>query len=362
MLQRRNHQLLTALLPMCAVALSTAFGAGELHAQGKPGGTRAPLFLTATNAATNFLAIVNTETQEMEFVPTGGAGGASGNAGGVAVSGELAAAVNFGTFNVTIFERQGNTMQPTQMVKTTSRPVSVAFGHGHLLVLCVNTAESFPVYGTTVGANDGVVLLQVQDGSAGQIVSYSGGAVYTETSGYVGELTVSTDGIGGIAGPSVSVMLPPAPNNSTPLGMVARDANVYLTIAHSNLEALVVNGQIVSTAAGPTPFKDASGNLLHAPCWNALSGQFLFSSDSPGGQLLRYLVSDTNVFFDKAAVAKLGGAPTDLDIQNGLLGVIDGGMGGISNVSLFDISSEGELTLRFALKVPSPINGAALIL
>ena len=88
---------------------------------------------------------------------------------------------------------------------------------------------------------------------------------------------------------------------------------------------------------------------------------FLFASDSPGQQLLRYLVSDNNVFLDKIGVATLIGAPTDLDVQDNLLGVIDGGNGVNSDVTLFDVSSEGELTLRFALKIAGPINGAAII-
>jgi hypothetical protein len=354
--------LLTVLLPACAGAIFAAFGAGALQAQAPQTGRRDPLFLTATNGSTaNYLAVVNTRTQETDYVPTGGSGGASGNAGGVAVEGPLAAVVNYGSFNVTIFVRQGDAMQPTQMVKTTSRPLSVAFGHDHLVVLCLTTAESFPVYGNTVGANDGIVPLQIGDGSAAQIVTYSGGAVYTEKTGGIGELELSTNGAPGISGPTVPVALPSAPNNNTPFGMVARGANVYVTIAHSDLEALVVNGQIASLAAGPMPFKDQSGNIIHAPCWNALSGHFLFSSDSPGKQLLRYLVSDSNIFFDKADVASLAGAPTDLDIQNSLLGVIDGGSGGVSNVSLFDIDSEGELTLRFAVKIAGPINGAAIV-
>ena len=355
--RNRAGKMLAMCSLICAAAASTAFGA-----QGSVGHGHDPLFLTATNGATNFLAVIDTRTKEMDFVPTGGSGGASGNAGGVAVEGPLAAAVNFGSSNVTIFARHGNSMQPIQMVKTTSKPVSVAFGHDHLVVLGLTTAESFPVYGNTVGANDGIVQLQAGDGSAGQIVTYSGGAVYTEKSGDITELSLSTDGMPGLAGPNVPVALPPAPNNSTPLGMVARGANVYVTIAHSDLEVLVVNGQIVSMATGPTPYKDQSGNLLHAPCWNALYGQFLYSSDSPGKQLLRYLVSDTSVFFDKPAVAKLGGPPTDLDIRNNLLGVIDGGDGvNYSNASLFEIDSEGELTLRFAVKIPSAINGAAII-
>lgn len=350
MFMKRNHtgKLLAFLPLMCAVTASAA--------------SPDPLFLTATNGISNYLAVINTKTQEMDFVPTGGAGGASGNAGGVAVSGTLAAVINFGSTNVTIFARQGNTMQPTQVIKTSSQPVSVAFGHGHLVVLGQTTAESFPVYGTSVAtSNDGVVQLLRSDKTAAQIVTYDGGVVYTESSGNISELSLSTDGNAGISGPSVPVVMPAAPNNNAPLGMIGRGANVYITIAHSDLQVLVVNGKIVSLAEGPMPFMNSSGGLTHAPCWNALSGQFLFSSDSPGSQILRYLVSDSNIFFDKAAVATLAGAPTDLSIENSLLGVIDGGNGVNSDVSFFKISSEGELTLSFALKIPSPINGAAFI-
>jgi hypothetical protein len=208
---------------------------------------------------------------------------------------------------------------------------------------------------------DGSAPLNLADGSAAQIVSYNGGVVYSEKTGSVAELNLSTDGASGLSGPNVVVPLPAAPNNNTPFGMVARGADVYLTIAHSDLQALVQNGKIVTTATGPTPFMDKSGNIIHAPCWNTLSGQFLYSADSPGNQVLRYLVSDANVFFDKAGVAKLTGSPTDLFASGALLAVIDGGDGTNSNASLFEISSEGELTLRFAVKIPSPINGAVII-
>ena len=352
-----------AVLPLiCAVVAATAYGADEAQSLANQVRNQDPLFLTATNGANNFLAVINTRTKEMDFVPTGGLGGASGNAGGVAVHGSLAAAVNFASSTVTIFVRRGNAMAPTQMIKTSSQPVSVAFGHNHLVVLGLTTAESFPVYGNTVATdNDGVVQLAKADKSAAQIVTYDGGAVYSEKSGSIAELNLSTNGTAGLSGPNRPVLLPTAPNNDTPFGMVARGANVYVTIAHSDLEVLVVNGLIVSTAIGPTPFKDGSGNIIHAPCWNALAGHFLFSSDSPGKQLLRYLVSDSNVFFDKAGTAKLAGAPTDLAIERSLLGVIDGGDGVTSNASLFDIDSEGELTLRFAVKIAGPINGAAII-
>ena len=353
----RAGKALAMMVLTSAVAASTAIGADKSQAHG----SQVPLFLTATNGSTNMLAVVNTVTKETDFVPTGGSGGASGNAGGVAVQGQLAAVVNYGSTNVTIFVRQGNAMQPVQVVKTTSQPLSVTFGHDHLIVLGSTTAESFPVYGNTVGPNDGIAQLVIGDVSSAQIVSYTGGAIYSEKTGSIGLLTVSTEGAPGISGPSVRVMLPAAPNNNTPFGMVADGNYVYATIAHSDLQVLVVNGQIVTTAAGPTPFTNQQGAITHAPCWNALSGHFLFSSDSPGQELLRYLVSDSNIFLDKTGVATLQGAPTDLVVQNNLLGVIDGGSGGNSDVSLFDVSSEGELTLRFTLKVAGPINGAALI-
>jgi hypothetical protein len=204
------------------------------------------------------------------------------------------------------------------------------------------------------------VQLLIGDGSAGQIITYTGGAIYSEKTGNVSLLNLSVAGAPGISGPNVPVQLPAAPNNNTPLGMVADGAYVYATIAHSDLQALVVNGKIVTTALGPTPFTNQQGAITHAPCWNALSGHFLFSADSPGMQLVRYLVSDQNVFLDKV-VAALTGAPTDLTVQGSLLGVIDGGDGVNSNVTLFDVSSEGELTQRFALKIAAKVNGAAII-
>src|ERR1035438_3893990 len=116
MLKKKNHAgNAPAILPLiCAVAALTAFGAGDLMAQARQGSNQDPLFLTATNGTANFLAIVDTRTKQVTFVSTGGAGGASGNAGGVAVEGKLAAVVNFGSTNVTIFVRHGNTMESTQ--------------------------------------------------------------------------------------------------------------------------------------------------------------------------------------------------------------------------------------------------------
>src|SRR5579863_4120299 len=114
--------LLTRFAKLCLMPLAWAVLASPAFPQPSPPPGRDPLFLTATNGATNYLAVVNTKTRDLSYVPTGGNGGVSGNAGGVAVLGEMAAVVNFGSSNVTIFTRRGNTMQATQMITTSSKP------------------------------------------------------------------------------------------------------------------------------------------------------------------------------------------------------------------------------------------------
>jgi len=198
-----------------------SFSHPPLAAQARQGRNQDPPFLTATNGANNFLAVINTRTKQTDYVPTGGLGGASGNAGGVAVDDRIVAAVNFASSNITIFLRRGNAMEPTQVIKTSSQPVSVAFGHHHLLVLGL-TAEAFSVNGNTVAKdNDGLVQLARGDKSAAQIVSFDGGVVYSEKSGSVAELNLSTNGMAGLPDRTGRCRCR-MPNNDTPFGMVAR--------------------------------------------------------------------------------------------------------------------------------------------
>ncbi len=185
--ENRASKALAIFTLLCGMGVSSAFGAGELQALAKTGGAQDPLFLTITNGTANSLAIINTRTKQMTFVATGGAGERAAMRAEWPREGKLAAAVNFGSSTVTIFLRQGNSMEPVQTVKTSSAPLSVAFGHNHLLVLGQSTAESFPVYGNTVGqTNDGVAQLLRGDKSAAQIVSFDGGAAYGKRWRYCG--------------------------------------------------------------------------------------------------------------------------------------------------------------------------------
>jgi hypothetical protein len=356
-----------APLALCALLAASATPrafAAETEISAASGSKKAaPLFLTITNGpGNNYLVVINTATKETSYVATNGSGGASGNAGGVAVSGNMAAAVNFNSQNVTIFLRQGAAMQPTQTISVASKPVSVAFAHEHLFVLGLTTLQSFQIYGNTVQtAADGSTPLLLGDGSSAQVVGMDGGVAYTEKGGTISIASVSAAGSPGLTGLQQGVTLPPAPNNSTPFGIVANGPNVYSTIAHSDENVLIVNAKIASIANGPMPYKNAAGGFLHAPCWNTLSGNYLYSADSPGQQILRYLVSDTNIFYDVPVGPKFQGAPTDLYAAGNLLAVIDGGDGTTSNASVLTIDGAGELTLKFVVKIAGAINGAAII-
>src|SRR4051812_29770108 len=104
MLTTRSLTRRTALvlLPLACSLTGTASLAAEDDSK-QARAARDPLVLTATNGATNYLAVVNARTKEINYVPTGGVGNVAGNAGGVAVSGRMAAVVNFGSSTVTIF-------------------------------------------------------------------------------------------------------------------------------------------------------------------------------------------------------------------------------------------------------------------
>ncbi len=111
--------LLALLIPMMA-AIPMAQAADDPH------GTR---IVTASNAATNQLLVYDSHGKLVQTVATEGQGGVSGNSGGIEAKGNVIAIVNFGSKNVSIFERREDGFHVSQTIPTASAPVSVAFGH-----------------------------------------------------------------------------------------------------------------------------------------------------------------------------------------------------------------------------------------
>lgn len=306
---------------------------------------RTPLVVTASNAAKNQLMVFDSSGTLIQTVSTEGQGGVSGNAGGIAAQGNLVAVVNFGSQSVSIFRRAGKSFQMRQLVSTASGPVSVAFGGNHLYILGATKVESHRIEGSSVDSSpDGVVPLLVADGSSAQVGVLQNQLIITEKTKTLETVNLQADG--SVSGLPTLVQNIPA-TVDTPFGLVTRDDNAYVTIAHSDQTSLVRNGKILTITGSGTE---------HSPCWLTLAGPFLYSSNSPSMTISRYAVYGQKIVQDAAVAARLSGSPTDIASGDGLVAVIDGS----GHLSIFSADEDGNLTLRSAAGVGAA-NGVAVI-
>jgi len=310
------------------------------------------LVVTASNATTNQLMVYNSSGSLIQTVATQGKGGVSGNAGGIEAQGNMVAVVNFGSQNVSLFERTGNSFRMAQLVPAASSPVSVAFGNNHLYILGTTKVEShfmFGLFGDNVSSNpDGVVSLLKADGSAAQVGVVTGQLVITEKGSTTGTIeTVDLLPDGAVTGVATMVTNIPA-DPLAPFGLATRGNDAYITIAHSNEITLVRNRAVLTVTGSGTQ---------NAPCWLTLEGPFLFSSNSPSMSISRYAVYGQKIVQDAAVAASLNGDPTDIDTAGGLLAVIDGG----GHLSIFSVDEDGDLTLIKADTISTASNGVAVV-
>lgn len=331
-------KLLSLLLPILGAA-------GSLHAQGNPD----VLVVTASNAANNQLMVYNSAGKLLQALNTQGNGGASGNAGGIAVQGNQVAVINFGSQSVSIFDRVDNGFQMTQLVPTVTSPLSVAFGPNHLYILGTTKIESHQLFGPVVSSvPDGAVTLVNADGSSAQVGVLPNQLIITEKSNMIE--TVSLSAGGAVSGTPTAVMNIPS-NVNAPFGLITRGDNAYVTIAHADEISLVRGGTVLTVTPSVTQ---------HAPCWVALNGPFLYSSNSPSMTISRYAVYGQKMVQDLAVAAQLNGSPTDIASTAGLLAVIDGS-GPLSHLSIFTLDEDGNLTLVNAATISGAANGVAIV-
>ena len=135
--------------------------------------SRNTLVITSSNsAAGNSLLAFDSAGALVQTIPTGGLGGVSGNAGGIAAAGRLVAVVNFGSSSVSLLEVTADGIELVDVITTLSPPVSVAFGHGHLYVLGTISVESHRLLARTIeAASDGSAPLLKADGSVLSVIS-----------------------------------------------------------------------------------------------------------------------------------------------------------------------------------------------
>ncbi len=310
-----------------------------------------PVVVTTSNTSANSLLVYSEDGRLLNSVPTGGQGGVSGNAGGITISGDDVAVVNFNSGTVSIFDHdEGSRFHLKQLIPTAGNPVSVAFSDNHLYILTTTHIESHLRAPFGIGYNaDGVVSLFKSDGSAAQVGVLNDQLVITEKSNTIETIRLRDDGAV-IAPARLTLNIPN--NVNAPFGLATRGNNAYVTIAHADEIALVRNNDVLTITPSVTQ---------HAPCWVALDGPFLFSANSPSKSVSRYAVYGQKIIQDAAVVAQLTGSPTDIAAGAGAVAVIDADSAN-SRVSIFNVDEDGNLTLKgVATLTGTATNGVAIV-
>ncbi|HEY7887767.1 MAG TPA: hypothetical protein VIC29_06030 [Steroidobacteraceae bacterium] len=337
----------------CGVTLAASLLTASLAAAAEP--DRGVLVLTSTNdPGSNQVLVYQLETGSVpalslvQSLPTGGRGGASGNAGILQMKGEFGAVANYGSGSVSELVREEDFVQVRGHIKLASgclKPDSVALTRDQLFVAGTNCVES---HSWPSGALDGAVV-HLPDGSAAQVaVGRTWGAV-TFTSGSVEQ--VGLTGWGALSG-SVAPVALPADANNTPLGAAFWGDVLGFTPAHSPDSFAIVDAQRnVYPIVGPTP-----SYPTNAPCWVAKGpGSAWYTGNSPGHAISIFFSDAKGGVFYKSV--PLPGAPTDITVSQDRkwLAVIYSANGS-GYVSVFAIDRYGDLTPK---AVSSPIGVAA---
>jgi len=313
----------------------------------------ATLAVTMTNdPVTNQVKVYEAGSRALlQTLSTRGKGGAGGNARGVKqYRGEIVAVVNNGSNTVAVYRRDGDGLRFDKLVSTTSAPVSIDFANDHMYVAGATTVDSFVIRHDKVEWLDGSASLALADGGAPPSGSTAQVGAINEQRLLVtlkadpdpGTVDVVRLRDGAITGAAPVAVSAPA-GSLTPFGFsVYPDGTAVITLAHSSQAGLFRDGAFTSVI-------DAT---QAADCWATRAGKYVFTANTGSKTISRFVGTGNHIFVDASVAATIatGGAPADIDTDQGVLGVIDHGAGQ-SHLSLFTYTRFGELTAAGA-----PIN------
>lgn len=335
------HNLTRSLAGRAGVTVAASLLAASLAVAGER--DRGVLVLTSTNdPGTNQVLVYQLETggsaalSLVQTLPTGGHGGAGGNAGILQMKDDFGAVANYGSNSVSELAREGDFVQVTGRVGLAPgcvKPDSVALTRDHLFVVGANCVES---HAWPSGLSDGAIV-HLSDASAAQVaVGKTWGAV-TFTSGAVEQVGLTS--WGALSG-SVNPVALPSDANNTPLGAAFWGDILGFTPAHSPDSFAIVDGQRnVYPITGPTP-----PYPTNAPCWVAKGpGNAWYTGNSPGHAISIFFSDGKGGVFYKSV--PLPGAPTDITVSKDhkWLAVIYSANGS-GYVAVFAIDDYGDLT------------------
>ena len=304
---------------------------------------RLPLVITSTNDASGNKVVVFTldvapkaALSFSQLLPTGGKGGAGGNAGSVQFDEDDGAVANFGSNSVSRLERHGDLIGVERTIALAPgciKPDSVALAHDHLYVVGASCATS---YSWPAGLADGVVGLS--DASAGQIAIGNTWGAITFTAGAVAQLGLTIDGA--LSGTLEGITLP-STANSVPLGAAFWHDVLGFNPAHSPDSFAIVDADgTVYPVVGPTP-----AYPTNAPCWIAKGpGNVWYAGNSPGQAISIFFSDDRGGVFYKSV--PIPGVPTDVAVSKDhkwLVAIYTAS--GSAHVAAFAIDHYGNLSL-----------------
>jgi hypothetical protein len=291
--------------------LAVIFLATALAVGGEDG--RNVFVLTSTNNASGNDVVVfkldsagTPSLSLVDMLPTGGNGGASGNAGVLEFRDDLGAVANYGSNSVSQLVRDDDFIGIGRTIKLSPgcvNPDSVALTDEHLFVVGTNCAES---HAWPSGYVDGGVV-GLGDASAAQIAAGKRWAAVTLKSGSVLQLPLTDQGA--LSGASTTVTLPSTANN-TPFGAAFWGNILGFTPAHSaDSFAIVDENRNVFPIVGPTPPYPSN-----APCWVAKGpGSAWYTGNSPGHAISIFFTDGQGGVFYKSI--PLPGVPTDITVS-----------------------------------------------
>jgi hypothetical protein len=243
----------------------------------------------------------------VDMLPTGGKGGAGGNAGILQFKDDLGAVANYGSNSVSQLVRDDDIISVGRTISLASgcvKPDSVALSWKHLFVVGTNCAESHKwpwgnVDGTVVSLPD-TTAAQIAVGKTWAAVTLKG-----TSTGSVLQLPL-TDGA--LNGTSNSVTLTSV-DNIVPFGEAFWGDILGFTPAHSTDTFAIVDE---SLDVYPIPgLTFISGN---APCWVAKGpGNLWYTGNSPAGKISIFFSDGQGGAYNKSI--SLPGSPTDITVS-----------------------------------------------
>ncbi len=332
---------------------------------------------TMTNDGKNTVVVYDIGTKKaVRTIDAKGAGGAGGNAWGLAQSsdGEWLAAVNGQGKTVTLVHGSIVTV-----LATASAPASVAFGPNpknptQMYVAGGMTVQSFKLgnhasgYGST-SPSGLVVNLNPADGSTAMVGMYDQNhvAVSLKTAG-PGVLDIIALGADGeIEGP---VAAHAAPAGTLTLFSFVQTAlgNLFVQFAHSSQWGGFVAGSFQTPVAAPVAADCWATTLQGSSATKLGSLPMIFTANTASKNLSTLVLLPSGAVSVLATTAiATGGAPADIVGRKGYVAVLDhvsnpAAGQAPANISVFSVNANGTLSPVSVIPISAPAaNGIALI-